>query len=155
LLSTLLRKGAGWRGAISLISVVVAAAAIGQTSTGQEILQRAGLSAASSGYTSLSFLHPLSLPQSLTRKRQEVQVSFVIGDHDSASQSYQWSLHLLQQGSAREAGSGQIKLNPEQTETIDKSVSISCGEGRVQIVVELAHPAESIDAWAVCNTREN
>jgi hypothetical protein len=152
-LTTLHASAGRWRGALGIIGIVIIAAMIGQTSIGHTMLQRVGLSAESTGYTSLSFLRPLSLPQSLTARQQEINVSFVINNHANTRQDYQWSLRLLQQGSSRKIDDGQIKLAPERLGIINRSIPISCAAGRVQIVVGLGRPAESIDAWATCGTR--
>ena len=153
--STTLREAAGWRGAIGMVGVIVTGAVIAQTGIGRTILESAGIAAEPSGYTSLSFLRPPSLPDSLSPKRQNVDLSFIITNHADSSHNYQWSLRLSEQGSSRELASGQLSLAPAQMKTVNESDAIGCTTGRVKLTVALAHPAESIDVWAVCRTQKS
>lgn len=145
----------GWRGATGIAGIIVTGAVIGQTGIGHAILQRAGLAAEPAGYTSLSFLHPLSLPESLSSKRENVNLSFTIANHTASSNNYQWSLRIRERGSSRELASGQMSLAPAQMKIITESVAIGCTAGQAKITVAVAHPAQSIDVWAACGTHKS
>jgi len=150
-----LQRAARWRGLVALAGAVVLAAAIGQTAVGHTILQRAGLFEERAGYTSLAFVHPQSLPEQLGSRRAKVALSFVINNVDSASRDYQWSVRLVQGGDTRRLAAGSVRIAPDHTAEIARTADISCVRGKVQIVVSLARPDESIDAFISCSSRKD
>lgn len=146
-----------WRGACVLLAVIAMAAGIGQTNFGHSALEKAGLYEKPPGYTSLAFLNPQSLPEQLTLKEVSVDVSFVVGNAENISHSYQWSVSLVQGQRARHVTAGNVRVTSGGEAAVARSVQVSCIPGQVQhvrIVVSLARPAESIDALAECSLPE-
>jgi hypothetical protein len=144
----------GWRRLVTLVAVLVAAG-IGQTSLGHAILRQAGLLKEAASYTSLSFLHPQSLPEQLTSERATIDVSFVIHNAAGTANYYLWSMLLTQTGQTHRVSTHGLRIGPGDEATISRSVSVDCARGQVHIVVKLARPAESIDAWALCSSHRS
>ena len=130
------------------------AAVIGQTAGGHTILQSAGLFEEPAGYTSLAFAHPQSLPEQLTVRRAKVALSFVISNADGVARDYQWSVRLVQGRATRRLAAGSVRIASGHTAEIARSAGISCARGKVQIIVSLARPDESIDAFMSCSPRK-
>jgi hypothetical protein len=128
------------------------AAGIGQTSTGHALLEKAGLLQKRTGYTSLAFLDPTSLPKHLKSKQVTVEVAFVIHNTGAISDIYEWSMSLVQKQSTRRVAAGNVRVTSGHAATISRHVRIACSRGQVRIVVSLASPAEDIHAWATCKT---
>jgi hypothetical protein len=149
-LLAVLHSAKRWWGAIALVAVVAMAAGIGQTSAGHAILRRAGILEEPASYTSLAFLHPQSLPEQLVSKRASIEFAFVIHNAGGTPRDYRWSVLLVHGKRARPVGSGSIRVAPGRGAAITRSANVSCTRGRVRIVVSLARPAESIDAWTAC-----
>lgn len=124
-----------------------------QTGVGHALLRKAGLAQGAAGYTSLSFLHPRSLPDKLESRQATVGVPFVIRNATSSAYDYRWSVALLRRGRSRRVHAGTVRLSAGQAAVISRSVGITCTRDRVQIVVSLERPAESIDAWLACWSR--
>lgn len=143
-----------WRGVVVFVAVVVLVAILAQTRVGHVALERAGLYEQPTNYTSLAFLHPQSLPDQLTSKRASVDVSFVIRNATGASHDYLWSVLLVQGQSSSHLFSGTAAIAASRQATVTRSASVSCTRGRLRIVVRLARPAESIDAWVTCLARK-
>jgi hypothetical protein len=143
-----------WRGLAALAAAAVLAAGVGQTGAGHAILRSAGLLSEPSGYTSLAFTDPQALPEQLAAKRTDVGISFVVRNSTPASHDYQWSVVLVAGQQTRRLAGGTVRVAPGRAAVIARSASISCSRGRVQMVVGLARPAESIDAWAACLSKE-
>jgi hypothetical protein len=142
-----------WRGMVALVAVVAVAASIAQTSAGHAMLRKAGLFEKPTSYTSLAFQNPHSLPEQLKAKRASVPISFVIHNVSATPRDYFWSV-LLRQGRHRHrVAAGGIRVASGHSAGITRSVQISCTRGQVRIVVNLVHPAESIDASMACWTR--
>ena len=121
-----------------MVGVIAAAALIGQTGIGHTLMGKAGLAAEPTGYTSLSFADPLSLPKSLDAKPQDVDLAFVISNYANSNQYYEWSVRLRETGSSQELASGKLSLAPAQTKTVDKSVLVRCSARQMNITVALA-----------------
>jgi hypothetical protein len=146
---------ARWRGLAALIAMLMVAAGIGQTSFGHRILRQAGLLEQPTTYTSLSFLHPQSLPEQLKSKRAIVHIAFVIHNASSTVHDYQWSLILVQAGRARRVVASSTRVAPGLGTPNSRSVPILCTKGQVRIEVNLARPAEYIDIWTKCWSRRS
>jgi len=142
-----------WRGLIILIGGVVVLAGVLQTSVGRAMLRAAGLSPDPTGYTSLSFLHPQSLPEQITPGRGTTVTSFAIHNATSVTHDYRWSVSLVYRGRTRRVHAGSVHLAPGRGAEITQSIAITCAQGRVGIVVSLESPAESIDTWMACRPR--
>ena len=141
---------ARWRGLIILISGVVVLASLFQTSAGHMMLRAVGLSQEPAGYTSLSFLHPRSLPGQLGTAHGNAVTSFAIRNVTSSTHDYHWSISLVGQGVIRRVHAGAVRLAPGRGAEVTRSVAITCTQGAVRIVVSLESPAESIDTWIAC-----
>lgn len=139
-----------WRGTVALAIVVVMAAGLGQTGAGHAILRKAGLFEEPAGYTSLAFLNPRSLNEPLASKRADVTVSFVIHNAGSTSRDYRWTVLLAQGQRTRRVASGSVRVASGRGAAVTQSAEIICTRGKVRIVVNLARPSESIDAWMTC-----
>src|SRR5205823_6353849 len=100
------------RGLIALIGGIVILVGIFQTNVGHAILRWAGLSQGSSGYTSLSFLKPQSLPEQLQSKRSKVIASFVIHNATNTKRAYTWSIFLIRGVHADRMYTGSVSLTP-------------------------------------------
>jgi hypothetical protein len=140
------------RGLIALIGGIVVLASIFQTDVGHAILRAAGLSQGASGYTSLSFLNPQSLPGQLRSKRSKIAASFVIQNATNARRDYTWSISLIRQAQADRVYTGSVSLTPGRKAEITRYVTIQCTRGRIRMVVSLEHPAESISALMTCRS---
>ncbi len=141
---------ARWRGLIILVSSVVVLASVFQTSVGHATLRAVGLSQGPTGYTSLSFLHPLSLPEQLRTAHGNAVTSFAIHNATSGTRDYHWSISLVGRESIRRVHAGSVRLAPGRGAEVTRSTAITCTQGAVRIVVSLASPAESIHTWIAC-----
>ena len=130
--STSLRLARRW-GLVILIGGAVVLAGLFQTGVGRALLIKAGLSQGP-GYTSLSFLHPQSLPDRLRSRQVRVGASFVIHNATNATQDYHWSVVLMLYGQGRRVDAGIVRLSSGHTAVIGQSVAITCTRARVRIV---------------------
>lgn len=137
---------------IILIGGVVVLAGVLQTSAGHAMLRAAGLSREPTGYTSLSFLHPQSLPEQLTPAQGTTVTSFAIHNATSVTHGYHWSVSLVYRGRTHRVHAGSVHLAPGRRAEFTQSIAITCTRGRVRIVVSLESPAESIDTWLACRS---
>jgi hypothetical protein len=125
-------------------------AGIGQASIGRSILEKAGLFEQPTSYTSLAFAQPQNLPEQLAPKQKTIGISFMIHNSGGRTYGYQWSIQFVQTGLIHRAAAGYVSIDPGKGATISRTEVIQCNRKKVQIVVSLAHPAESIDAWMAC-----
>ena len=106
------------------------------------------------GYTSLSFLHPQSLPEQITPAQGTIVTSFAIHNATSLTHGYHWSVYLVYRGRTHRVHAGE--RNPftgaRAEAQFTQSIAITCTRGRVRIVVSLESPAESIDTWLACRS---
>ena len=123
-----------------------------QTNVGHAILRTTGLSEEQSGYTSLSFLKPQSLPEQLRLERQKIDASFVIQNATSTTRDYTWSIFLIRQRHTDRVYSGSVSLTPGRKAEITRSVTVKCMPGTIRMVVSLERPAESISALMACRS---
>jgi hypothetical protein len=138
--------------ALALLTIVVLAAGVGQTSAGHTILQNAGLFEKPASYTSLSFQNPQPLPEQLDSQRSNISISFAIHNTGDGPQGYRWSILLVQGALTRPVGAGSVRLASGRGAAVTRTVQIFCTQGQVRIVVSLARPEESIDAWTTCRS---
>ena len=141
---------ARWRGSIILVGSAVVLASVFQTSAGHAMLRAVGLSQDPPGYTSLSFLHPLSLPGQLGTAHGNAVTSFAIHNATSSTHDYRWSISLVGRELIRRVHAGSVRLAPGRGAEVTRSIAITCTQGAVRIVVSLESPAESIHAWIAC-----
>ena len=134
-----------------LLGAIILTAGIGQTTLGHTILRKAGITGGPTGYTSLAFSHPQSLPEQMGSKSANVEVSFVIQNTGDALRDYQWSVGLAQGQRRHDVATGNVRIAAGQEATITRSAKSSCTRGQIRVVVSLAEPAESIGAWIACS----
>lgn len=146
----LTRGGRGWWSAFALVGLVVASAGVAQTSSGQGLLRDMGLSQAPPSFTELAFTRPRSLPTRLSSEHASISVSFGIHNVSGSSRTYRWSITTLPSGQNHPKAAGVVRLPAQGDATVDKSLPLSCVQKRLQIVVRLTSPAESIDFWVAC-----
>jgi hypothetical protein len=151
-LYALLHRMAIWWRAAALVALVALAAGLGQTAIGHQVLRKTGLFEEQAGYTSLAFQDPGFLVEQLSSERESVDVSFVIHNATSTPRSYLWSEFVAQGGRSRRVAAGAVRVAAERETAITRLQELSCTRGRVQVIVKLASPAESIDAWMACSS---
>lgn len=139
-----------WWGALVLAALIVLSAGLAQTGQGHALLQDAGLYEAPASYTELAFTAPRNLPSQLRSDRAPIGVSFRIHNVSMTSRTYSWSIALARSGRSHVGVSGVVTVPGQGWATVARTVTITCVGGRVQVVVRLAGPAESIDFWATC-----
>jgi hypothetical protein len=144
-------RGTRYWGAMALVAVAILGAGIGQTSLGHTILRKAGIAGEPTNYTSLAFAHPQALRTQLGSRPANVDVSFAVQNTGDAPRDYQWSVSLVQGRYTRDVAAGSVRIASGHGATITRSAKSSCTQGKVRIVVSLAKPAESIDAWIACS----
>ena len=147
-----LRAAKRW-GLVILIAGAAVLVSVFQTGAGHALLRETGLAQGATGYTSLSFLRPQSLPGKLGSRHARVGAPFVIHNGTSATRDYHWSVFLLRHGRSRRVHTGTVRLPAGRATVIGQSLRIACTRDRVRIVVSLQRPAESIDAWLTCGSR--
>jgi hypothetical protein len=135
---------------VALAAGLMLFAGIGQASIGRSILEKAGLFEQPTSYTSLAFAQPQNLAERLTAKQETIGISFIIHNSGGRTYGYQWSIQFVQAAHTYRAAAGNVSIDPGKGATISRTEAIQCTRKQVQIVVSLAHPAESIDAWMAC-----
>jgi hypothetical protein len=138
---------------LGLVGVVLAGAILSQTSAGQALMRGMGLAGAPAGYAELSFARPQSLPAKLPGRHATLRVPFQIRNTAQSQRTYQWSVDVVRDGTARRAAAGHVQIRRGGTASVTPAVTLTCSGGRVQIAVGLASPHESIDFWANCAPR--
>lgn len=138
--------------AFGLAAVVVLAAGLAQTGPGHALLQDTGLYQVPTSYTQLSFTAPNSLPASLESERAPIHVSFAIHNVSGSSRTYHWSIELVRSGRGHQEASGAVNAPAQGSVTVARTVTMACTGGRLQVVVRLASPVESIDFWTACSS---
>ena len=133
-----------------IVVVVLTCVGLAQTQQGHVLLGDVGLYQAPATYTELSFAAPETLPHYLARPNGTVTVSFDIHNAENADHPYQWSILFVQGSESQVKASGMV-VTPAGGQTgITSRVAASCTGGRMQVVVRLASPAESISFWMTC-----
>ena len=131
-------------------ALVVACAGLAQTGTGHAVLREAGLLQAQPDYTALAFTYPQSLPRQLRSEHASIDVSFGIHNITGSPRTYRWSIMLVRSGRTQLNFAGVLRIPDKGSSTVDRNIETSCVGGRLQVVVRLASPAESIDFWTAC-----
>jgi hypothetical protein len=139
-----------WWSAVALVVLLLVGAGVAQTGEGHVLLQDAGLVQGPSSYTELAFTTPGSLPSQLTSSHAPINVLFGIHDSSGSSRIYQWSIVLVRSGRSDVEASGTVSTSVQGTATVAKTVTAACVGGRLQVVVRLVSPAESIAFWVTC-----
>lgn len=139
-----------WPTLAAMLGALLLGLGICQMSFGQAVLKRIGVGGNQSGYTSISFQYPQSLPTALREVRTTLKVDFKINNETTTTNIYRWTLHLLQGTDNRDIATGDARIAPGQTMLMARAVVIYCDKGRVRITAALARPSEHIDAWMTC-----
>jgi hypothetical protein len=138
------------RNLMMLLALVVLCVGLAQTSPGHAVLSDAGLFQRPASYTELTFTAPGDLPSSLPAAESAVNLSFDIHNVSGAARVYQWSVVLAGNGHSRVGASGTASAPAQGRVTVTRSVAAACSGTRLQVLVRLASPAESVDFWVTC-----
>lgn len=138
-----------WR-PVLLAVIILACVGFAQTSQGHAVLATAGLYEEPATYTELAFTTPGALPSTLPTSNASVKVSFGIHNVSSGQRSYNWSIETVHLGVSQVKASGAVLTAAQAQAVVTRSVVPACTSGRVEIVVRLASPAESIIFWMTC-----
>ena len=133
-----------------LMALVMLSAGFAQTRQGHALLQGVGLYEAPTSYSELAFTAPGNLPRQLKSEHAPIGVSFGIHNVSGSSRTYRWSIVLARSGQSHVKASGVVSVPAQGRVTVARTVAMACAGGRLQVVVRLASPAESIDFWATC-----
>ena len=135
---------------LSVVAAVLACVGLAQTQPGHVLLRDTGLYETPAVYTELAFNDPGALPNALEKPNGTVKVSFGIHNVSYAARSYRWSIRLVQACKNRVEASGAAQTPAQGRAGVTRSVAAACVGGRLQVVVRLASPAESISFWVTC-----
>lgn len=133
-----------------LLLLAVAALAVIQTGTGHLALTAAGVLGAPAGYTSLSFVKPQALPDTITASPVTVDLSFAIHNATPDGRDYRWTLTLSNAVVTDQIFSGTSQVPSGETRVVTEPLALSCKEGPTTILISLADPVEHIDAHIGC-----
>ena len=137
---------------LSIVAALLVCVGLAQTQQGHTLLRNVGLYEPPAVYTELTFSNPGSLPSALSKPNENVKVSFSIHNISDVSRTYQWSIVFMHSGKSQPKASGAV-VTPAQGRTgITKSLAAACTGGRLQVLVQLASPAESVGFWVTCPT---
>jgi len=133
-----------------LVAIVLACVGLAQTPQGHLVLRDTGLYETPPTYTELAFSAPGKLPSTLTQPSTSVTVAFGIHNVTGVSRKYYWSIVLVRDGKSQTKATGTV-LTPAQGRTaVTRPVMAVCVGGRIQVVVQLESPAESVSFWMTC-----
>lgn len=149
-LSAVIFGGSAMKGLVLLGALIALCAGLAQTSQGHVLLSHVGLYEQPASYTGLAFITPGDLPSALPSPNSPVNVSFSIHNASGSAHAYQWSVVLKKASQSRVKASGTAIAPAQGRATITRSVVMACVGGRIQVLVRLASPAESIDFWMTC-----
>lgn len=135
-----------------LAAVILVGVGLAQTRPGHTLLGDTGLYEQPATYTELAFTAPDALPQALKKSGASIPVSFSIHNVSGRPRTYQWTIEVVQDGNARVAASGAELTPASGREVISRSIAATCASSRLQVVVRLAAPAESISSWMTCSS---
>lgn len=133
-----------------LVAVLLTCVGLAQTRQGHVLLHKVGLYETPASYTGLAFSEPDALPNTLLKPTSSVRVSFGIHNVSHAPRAYQWSIVFVHAGKSQVKVSGDAQTPAQGRTEVTRSVVASCVGGRLQVVVRLASPAESISFWMTC-----
>ncbi|HEY6494887.1 MAG TPA: hypothetical protein VIZ43_16560 [Trebonia sp.] len=86
----------------------------------------------------------------MARSNASVPVAFGIHNVSGDSHQYHWSITLVRSGKSQVEASGSVQTPAQGRTAISKSVPSGCTSTQVEVVVQLASPAESISFWVTC-----
>jgi hypothetical protein len=135
---------------VMVVALVLLCVGLAQTSQGHVLLGDMGLYEQPASYTELTFTTPGDLPSTLPSPNSPIDVSFSIHNVSGAAHPYQWSVVLTKTGQSHVKASGTITVPAQGRVTVTKSVAMTCVGGRLQVLVRLVNPAESVDFWVTC-----
>ena len=135
---------------VLVVALLLLCVGLAQTSQGHVLLGDAGLYEPPASYTELTFTTPGDLPSTLPSSNSPIDVSFNIHNVSGAARSYQWSVVLTKTSQSHVKASGTVTAPAQGRVTVAKSVAMACVGGRLQVLVRLASPAESVDFWVTC-----
>jgi hypothetical protein len=135
---------------ILLVALVLCCVGVAQTSQGHVLLSDVGLYEQPASYAELTFTTPSDLPSTLPSPNSPIDVSFSIRNVSGASRAYQWSVVLTKGDQSHVRASGTATAPAQGRVTVTKSVRMACVGGRLQVLVRLVRPAESVDFWVTC-----
>jgi hypothetical protein len=138
---------------VAIAATATLAVGLAQTSVGHFLLQEAGLREPT-GYTSLAFTDPQSLPTQISSVPARVSVSFVVNNTSADPRSYHWSIVLDRAGRTYRLAAGEVGVPSGDRATVARTVTASCAKGQARMTVQVAAPAESIDFWMTCSPRK-
>ena len=142
------------RNLVMLLALVVLCAGFAQTGPGHAVLADAGLFQRPASYAELTFTAPGDLPSSLPTAESAVDLSFDIHNVSGTARVYQWSIVLAGNGHSSVGASGTASAPAQGRVTVTRSVAATCSGTRLQVLVRLASPAESVDFWVTCPATE-
>jgi hypothetical protein len=125
-------------------------AGVAQTSPGHSVLVGLGLTETPPGYTELSFTDPDGLQEFVASVQAPVTVSFGIHNVSGSQQAYRWSVVALHDGTNEGSASGDLTVAAQGHAAVTTNVQVTCPSGRIQMVLRLASPAESLNFWVAC-----
>jgi hypothetical protein len=128
----------------------VACVGLAQSTPGHSVLHSVGLYEEPASYTELAFTAPDALPRTLAKSGTAVTVAFGIHNVSGNPRSYDWSIALVHSGVSEVTATGAAPTSAQGRTVVTRSVMATCAGGRVQVVVRLASPAESIGFWLTC-----
>jgi hypothetical protein len=137
-------------GLLLLAAVAVICVGLAQTSQGHVVLRDTGLYEPPATYTELTFNDPAALPSLLKKPSSNIKVSFSIHNVSNVSRSYQWSIDLVHANESQVKASGTAQTPAQGRIVVNRSVAATCVGGRMQVVVRLNSPGESIGFWMTC-----
>lgn len=135
---------------LTLLGVLALLAGLAQTPPGYAVLRDTGLVGSPPSYTALSFTDPGALPSTVPSGHVALTVPFSVHNASSSSNSYQWTVQVVQGSQRAQAASGTLTVPPGGTRPQSPQIEALCPSGDLQVVVRLAAPAESIDFRAAC-----
>jgi hypothetical protein len=130
--------------------IAIACVSLAQTTQGHRLLGAAGVYEEPAIYTELAFTTPGALPNTLPTPTASVKVSFGIHNVSGNPRSYDWSIVLVHSGVSKVKASGAVPTAAQGRASVTRSVVPACTGGRVQVVVRLASPAQSISFYMTC-----
>jgi hypothetical protein len=136
--------------AVALMALVLLGAGLAQTRPGRGLLQGAGLLQVPSSYTELAFTVPSNVPVKLKSRHALIGVSFGIHNVSDSQRTYRWTIIFVRSGRSHVKASGAVRAPGQGQALVAKNFATVCVGGRLQVVVQLAIPAESIDFWTTC-----
>lgn len=139
------------RNLVILMALAIVCVGFAQTGPGHSVLSGMGLYQPPVVYTELTFAAPDNLPGTLATAHSPVDVSFDIHNVSGASRAYHWFITVAKNGhNGRQAAAGTVTAAAQGRVTVTRSVTAACTSGRLQFVVRLASPAESVEFWVTC-----